>query len=82
MKYQVIMTYGEVQTISQEQYDKLVKVLLTENVSFVKINKILVQFKDIRMIKPIKNAGYLDAEAEAKLLEWESQKKSLSIKRM
>ena len=78
MRYKIIMSFKESQVISEEKYKKLSDVLLNQNVPFVSINGVLVQTKDIRMIKPIKpRTRYGNSESEAKILEAIKNRKQL-----
>lgn len=80
--YLVRMTYDENEIISFEQFKKLANALFKGSSDFVTVNGVIVQKKDIRMIKPTKELTKEQAkEAERKALEYrklETRKDELS----
>lgn len=52
--YKVIMTYGREEVISCEQFKKIARVVFEGSSTFVTVNNVIVQVKDIRLMEPTK----------------------------
>lgn len=52
MNYKVVISFDREQIITQDQKDKLMLVLMDSPPTFIVINEIIIQTKDIRIIEP------------------------------
>lgn len=52
--YEVTLTYGKIEIVEFEQFQKIATAIFKGQGDFVTVNKIIVQKKDIRMISPTK----------------------------
>jgi hypothetical protein len=62
--YKVVMTFNREEIITKEQYEKLTQVLYNGEHTFVKINDIIVQVRDVRLIEPTEEKTAKENEEE------------------